>query len=229
LSLATLTSRSGLSKRNPTGRARFLDLAEPCHYGTRCASGPLLSIIAKLFLREAFSRKLTARRKEPYNSFKMSLQEKLDKIRSPKLQNQHQVVLSNSAERLNALLTKLPDTHCSIRCEDTLRDQKTEPATGYFAALLALLRQAVSAAGSIKILQLRSSTSSMSLLHMPAALLRSKFSQILTILPRLTFPEADAPLLRPSIGCSNRYWWLRILQHGNFHNTNWTRRAMAGF
>ena len=57
-----------------------------------CASGPLLSIIAKLFLRRHFREKLTARRNEPIHSFKMSLQEKLDKIRSPKLQNQHQVV-----------------------------------------------------------------------------------------------------------------------------------------
>jgi ribosomal RNA-processing protein 12 len=36
----------------------------------------------------------------------------------------------------------------------------------------------------------------------PQPLLRSKFSQILTNLaPALTLPEADAPLLRPSIGC----------------------------
>jgi len=44
------------------------------------------------FLRETFSTKLTAGAKSPHHSFKMSLQEKLDKIRSPKLQNQHQVL-----------------------------------------------------------------------------------------------------------------------------------------
>jgi len=70
--------------------------AEPCRYGGLCASGRLLSIIAKLFLRETFSTKLAARRKGPIYWFKMSLQEKLDKIRSPKLQNQHQVVFSIS-------------------------------------------------------------------------------------------------------------------------------------
>jgi len=53
----------------------------------------LLSIIAKLFLAGNIFEKFIARRKEPTNSFKMSLEEKLDKIRSPKLQNQHQVIL----------------------------------------------------------------------------------------------------------------------------------------
>ena len=38
--------------------------------------------------------------------------------------------------------------------------------------------------------------------YTPTPLLRSKFSHILTnIAPALTLPEADAPLLRPSIGC----------------------------
>ncbi|KAH8818189.1 hypothetical protein F5882DRAFT_314065, partial [Hyaloscypha sp. PMI_1271] len=144
----------------------------------------------------------------------MSLQEKLDKIRSPKLQNQHQTHIVLSA------------------VEDTLRDQKTEPSpTGYFAALLALLRQAVSAAGVNKDL----ATSVVYLLdvvtpYAPQPLLRSKFSQILTnIAPALTFPEADAPLLRPSIGClesllvaqDSAAWELSQTQIG-------PRRAMAG-
>jgi hypothetical protein len=44
------------------------------------------------FCAEAFLKQFNARRKEPIHFFKMSLEEKLDKIRSPKLQNQHQVI-----------------------------------------------------------------------------------------------------------------------------------------
>ncbi len=116
--------------------------------------------------------------------------------------------------------------------EDTLRDQKTEASpTGYFAALLALLRQAVSTSGVNKDL----ATSVVYLLdvvtpYAPHPLLRSKFSQILTnIAPALTFPEADAHLLRPSIGClesllmaqDSAAWELSLTQIG-------PRRAMAG-
>ncbi|KFY16082.1 hypothetical protein V491_05445, partial [Pseudogymnoascus sp. VKM F-3775] len=56
----------------------------------------------------------------------MSLEEKLDKIRMPRLQNQQQTGVVLKA------------------VEDTLRDQKTDfTPTGYFAALLALLPQAI--------------------------------------------------------------------------------------
>src|ERR1017187_9812130 len=89
--------------------------------------------------------------------------------------------------------------------EDTLRDQKTEfSPTGYFAALLALLRQSITRNG---VVNKDLATSVVYLLdivtpHTPQPLLRSKFSQILTnIAPALTLPEVDAPLLRPSIGC----------------------------
>jgi ribosomal RNA-processing protein 12 len=89
--------------------------------------------------------------------------------------------------------------------EDTLRDQNIEPSpTGYFTALLALLRQSISSAG---VVSKDLATSVVYLLDLvtpytPQPLLQSKFSQILTnIAPALTFPEADAPLLRPSIGC----------------------------
>ncbi|KAI9718191.1 MAG: hypothetical protein M1812_004181 [Candelaria pacifica] len=119
----------------------------------------------------------------------MSLNEKLDKIRSsPKLQNQHETAIV-----LNAV-------------EETLRDQKTEPTpTAYFAAVLALLNQSISPTKGIVNKEL--ATSLVYLLdlvtpHVPHALLRSKFSQVLTNLaPTLTHPEAEAPLLRPSIGC----------------------------
>ncbi|KAI9697279.1 MAG: hypothetical protein M1836_004843 [Candelina mexicana] len=119
----------------------------------------------------------------------MSLSDKLDKIRSsPKLQNQHETAIV-----LNAV-------------EETLRDQKTEPSpTAYFAAVLALLNQSISPTKGIVNKEL--ATSLVYLLdlvtpHVPQALLRSKFSQILTNLaPALTHQEAEAPLLRPSIGC----------------------------
>jgi ribosomal RNA-processing protein 12 len=116
--------------------------------------------------------------------------------------------------------------------EDTLKDQKTEPSpTGYFAALLALLRNAVSTSAVNKDL----ATSVVYLLdvvtpYAPQPLLRSKFSQILTNLaPALTFAEADAPLLRPSIGCleslliaqDSAAWELSHTQIG-------PRRAIAG-
>lgn len=118
-----------------------------------------------------------------------SLEERLDKIRSsPKLQNQQQ-----TAVVLNAV-------------EDTLRSQKTDQTpTAYFAALLSLLSQYISndkgivnkdvAYAVVYLLDLVTS-------RVPAALLRSKFPQILASLaPALTHPEAEAPLLRASIGC----------------------------
>ncbi|KAI1006746.1 Ribosomal RNA-processing protein 12 [Podosphaera aphanis] len=144
----------------------------------------------------------------------MSLEEKLDKIRSPKLQSQQstQIVLS--------------------AVEDTLREQKTEPTpAGYFAALLSLLRQAI----STSIVNKELATSVVYLLdvvspYTPQPLLRSKFSQILAnIAPALTFKDADAPLLRPSIGCleslllaqDSKSWEMGQSQIG-------PRRALAG-
>ncbi|CAG8979158.1 hypothetical protein HYALB_00000292 [Hymenoscyphus albidus] len=144
----------------------------------------------------------------------MSLEEKLDKIRSPKLQSQKQtqVVLAAVGE--------------------TLKEQKTDPSpTGYFAALLALLRQAVSTTAVNKEL----ATSVVYLLdvvtpYAPQPLLRSKFSQILVNLaPALTYADADAPLLRPSIGCLES---LLIAQDSAAWELSYTeigpRRAIAG-
>jgi ribosomal RNA-processing protein 12 len=85
-----------------------------------------------------------------------------------------------------------------------LKDHNTEATpTGYFAAILALLPKAISNAGVNKDL----ATSVVYLLdvvgpYTPQPLLISKFSQIVTSLaPALVLPEADAPLLRPSLGC----------------------------
>src|SRR4051812_20524037 len=119
----------------------------------------------------------------------MSLPERLDKIRSsPKLHSVQQ-----TAVVLNAI-------------EDTLRTQKSETTpTAYFAALLSLLGQYISAEKGIvnkdvayAVVYLLDLVTS----HVPAPLLRSKFSQILAgIAPALTHQDAEAPLLRASIGC----------------------------
>ncbi len=108
-------------------------------------------------------------------------------------------------ERLQAV--KIAHTKVVLSAvEDTLRDQKTEQTpTAYFAVILALLSQSISTISGIINKDL--ATSVVYLLdivtpYTPPALLRSKFSQILTHLaPVLVHPEADAPLLRPALGC----------------------------
>ncbi|KAI1105055.1 NUC173-domain-containing protein [Jackrogersella minutella] len=115
-----------------------------------------------------------------------SLEEKLDKIRSPNLQSQQQTVVILKA------------------VEETLKEQNTQPTpTGYFAALLALLNQSLEN-GNVN----REITPSVVYLldvvtpFAPQPLLRSKFTQILTLLaPVLLLEDAEAPLLKPSIGC----------------------------
>lgn len=88
--------------------------------------------------------------------------------------------------------------------EATLKEQNSEPTpTAYFAALLALLGQTPPTGQSKKDL----ATSIVYLLDIvtpfaPQPLLRARFTQILQLLaPVISQPEADAPLLRPSIGC----------------------------
>lgn len=90
--------------------------------------------------------------------------------------------------------------------EDTLGDQQCDSTpTAYFAALLALLGQSISPSSGIVNKEL--ATSVVYLLdlvtpYVPAPLLRTKFSQILTsIAPVLTNHEIEAPLIRSSIGC----------------------------
>jgi len=97
VSLANQTSRSGANPKRskPSGHV-FHTLGRALSLRRTLRKWSLAIDIAKLFLRETFSTKLAARRKGPIYWFKMSLQEKLDKIRSPKLQNQHQVVFSIS-------------------------------------------------------------------------------------------------------------------------------------
>lgn len=89
--------------------------------------------------------------------------------------------------------------------DETLKSQKAEATpTAYFAILLNLLQQATSTSNGVK---KDLATPAVYLLdvvapYAPQALLRSKFSQFVTYLaPALNFPEADAPLLRPCLGC----------------------------
>ncbi|KAI1388856.1 NUC173-domain-containing protein [Hypoxylon trugodes] len=115
-----------------------------------------------------------------------TLEEKLDKIRSPNLQSQQQTVVVLKA------------------VEETLKEQNTQPTpTGYFAALLALLNQSLETGKINKEL----TPSVVYLLDIvtpfaPQPLLRSKFTQILSLLaPVLLLDDAEAPLVKPSIGC----------------------------
>ncbi|KAI9934875.1 hypothetical protein ASPWEDRAFT_53957 [Aspergillus wentii DTO 134E9] len=145
-----------------------------------------------------------------------TLAEKLEKIKSPKLQNQHHTAVVLSA------------------VEDTLRDQGADfSATAYFAALLALLSQSLSASQGIVNKDLATSVVyllDITTAYVPHPILRSKFAQILSSLaPALSLPEVEAPLLRPSIGCLES---LLIAQDAAAWNLPHTqvgpRRATAG-
>lgn len=109
--------------------------------------------------------------------------------------------------------------------EATLKEQKSEPTpTAYFAALLALLGQTPPGGHSKNDL----ATSVVYLLDIvtpfaPQPLLRARFTQILQLLaPVISQPEADAPLLRPSIGSleslllaqDSTSWELSVVQMG---------------
>ncbi|KAF2689463.1 NUC173-domain-containing protein [Lentithecium fluviatile CBS 122367] len=146
----------------------------------------------------------------------MSLEERLSKLRdSPKLQNQQQ----------NAVVL--------AAIEDTLKQQKSEfTPTAYFAALLSLLGRQVSSQG---IANKETATSVIYLLdlvtpHVPAPLLRSKFAEILTSLaPALTHPDAEAPLLRSSIGCLESLLVVQDARAWELPQTQISpRRAVAG-
>ena len=90
--------------------------------------------------------------------------------------------------------------------EENLKDQRHDfTPTAYFAALLALLRQSISQSAGIVNKEL--ATAVVYLLdtvasYVPAPLLRSKFSHILSSLaPALTQQDVEAPILRHSMGC----------------------------
>ncbi len=116
--------------------------------------------------------------------------------------------------------------------ESTLKEQNTAPTpTGYFAALLALLQNANSS-GAVNTELALPAVYLLDVVtpYAPDALLRSKFTQILTLLaPVLLMPDAEAILLRTSIGCLESLllaqdaasWELSVAQVG-------PRRAVAG-
>ncbi|KAK3304510.1 NUC173 domain-containing protein [Chaetomium strumarium] len=107
-----------------------------------------------------------------------SLKEKLEKIRSPNLQNQKQ-----TATVLEGV-------------ESVFKERNTVPTpTAYFAALLSLLDNKTLTHPVVYLLDVVTPFA-------PEPLLRAKFTQILTLLaPVLSQPDADAPLIRSSIGC----------------------------
>ena len=164
----------------------------------------------------------------------MSLTEKLEKIRSPKLQNQREVGQGPIPRPFQPPTDRKQTSVVLSAVEDTLRDQEYgSTPTAYFAALLALLSQSVSPSNGIVNKDL--ATSVVYLLdivapYVPAPLLRSKFSQILTsIAPVLTHNDIEAPLIRSSVGCLES---LLVAQD----NASWAlpqtqvspRRAVAG-
>lgn len=118
--------------------------------------------------------------------------------------------------------------------EDTLRDQKADfSPTAYFAALLALLSQSLSASQGIVNKELATSVVyllDITTVYVPAPILCSKFSQILEgLAPALSLPEVEAPLLRPSIGCLESLLIAQDAASWNLPHTQvGPRRAMAG-
>jgi ribosomal RNA-processing protein 12 len=80
--------------------------------------------------------------------------------------------------------------------ESAFKERNTEPTpTAYFAALLSLLDNKTLVQPVVYLLDVVTPFA-------PEPLLRAKFTQILTLLaPVLSQPDADAPLIRSSIGC----------------------------
>ncbi|KAJ4297632.1 pre-rRNA processing protein [Kalmusia sp. IMI 367209] len=112
----------------------------------------------------------------------MSLEERLSKVRdSPKAHNQHQ----------NAVVL--------AAIEDTLKQQNSDPTpTAYFAALLALLGRQVSNEG---IANKETATSVIYLLDLRRCCDPNSRGILPSLAPALTHRDAEAPLLRSSIGC----------------------------
>jgi len=98
------------------------------------------------------------------------------------------------------LLTNRTQTAAVLEAvEAAFKERNTEPTpTAYFAALLSLLNNDNGKNISHPVVYLLDVVTPFA----PAPLLRAKFTQILTLLaPVLSQPEADAPLIRSSIGC----------------------------
>ncbi|KAK0705026.1 NUC173 domain-containing protein [Lasiosphaeris hirsuta] len=108
----------------------------------------------------------------------MTLKEKLERIQSPNLQSQKQTAVV------------LEGIEAAFKERNT-----TASPTAYFAALLSLLDNKTLVTPVVYLLDVVTPFT-------PEPLLRAKFTQILTLLaPVLTQPDADAPLIKSSIGC----------------------------
>lgn len=118
----------------------------------------------------------------------MSLEEKLQRIKTPNLENQkHTAVVLSSIE-------------------DTLKEQNEKfTATAYFAALLALLKQLSSSTGTTETNDLIVSTVYLLDIvtsYVPHGLLRAQFGSIVNLLaPHLSPETTNTPLLKSAIGC----------------------------
>ena len=163
----------------------------------------------------------------------MSLEERLTRIRdSPKLQSAAQVSFNPKMSDF-VVLRNFKTAVVLSAIEDTLHQQNSGlTPTAYFAALLALLGRQVTSEG---ITSKETATVVIYLLdlvtpHVPAPLLRNKFTGILASLaPAITHPDAGAPLLRSSIGCLES---LLVVQDSKAWDLSQSdispRRAVAG-
>ena len=98
---------------------------------------------------------------------------------------------------LNRTLTDRIQTASVLEgVESAFKERNTEPTpTAYFAALLSLLDNKTLVHPVVYLLDIITPFA-------PEPLLRAKFTQILTLLaPVLGQPDADAPLIRASVGC----------------------------
>ncbi len=200
MSGSLVTSRAGYAKAK--GGSPRSDEVRLCGSARSLASTLSISVVTNLF-GEAFREIWTV-------SLFMTLHYVLDREAG-------QDKIAEASEPARGMTSWMLDEPCILTntaqtsvvlsaVEDTLKDQNHGfTPTAYFAALLALLGQSISSSSGIMNKEL--ATSVVYLLdlvtpHVPAPLLRSKFSQILTNLaPTLTNPEIEAPLLRSSIGC----------------------------
>lgn len=155
----------------------------------------------------------------------LSLKEKLDKIRSPNLQNQKQVAIVSPTLKYDLQADRKLQTASILEgIESAFKEGNTTATpTAYFAALLSLLDNKSLVTPVVYLLDVITPFT-------PEALLRAKFTQILTLLaPVLSQPDADAPLIKSSIGCLESLllaqdaaaWEMSVAQIG-------PRRAVGG-
>ncbi|KAG9256317.1 NUC173 domain-containing protein [Emericellopsis atlantica] len=116
-----------------------------------------------------------------------TLEEKLDKIKSPGLQSQSTNVLALQS------------------IESTIKEQKLRPDSNtYFSAILGVLRSLIGNGENVDTKKIQPFVYLLDVVtpYAPEALLRSRFTQVFELLvPVLSIQEAEASLLRASLGC----------------------------